>query len=191
MENENIVSGGDSLPENYVVEVPSGTPVTLYADSVSMISTEEPNEESVFPTNQLPDYFVNYFQGYLANIPETEYIAFAERVFVGGDNSYVDYYYLVYDLNVQNGGVVNGNYPCLYIACDSSNNSFYNVNETTYSLTTYPSFCYGSVQGTSDLRKGGTHYETWTLLFCFAFLLLYIVMRDILKHVPMFNRQSK
>lgn len=192
MENENIVSSGDYLPENYVVEIPPDTPVTLYADNVVMMSAAEPIADGTGSGYQLSEYFVNYFQGYLANMSETEYLAFAERVYNGNNTySYIDHYYLVYDLNVQNGGVVNGNYPCVHITRDSTNNSYYNVTETTYSLTSYPSFSYGSVQGTSDLRKGGTHYETYALFFCFAFLMLYIVFRDIFKHIPMFERKSK
>lgn len=184
MENENIVSGGDVLTD---------MPITLYADNVVVLSSDiEPLADGTGSGVQLSEYFVNYFQGYLANMPETEYLVFSERVYNGSDNySYIEHYYLVYDLEVQNGVVVNGSYPCVQIYRDSSTSSYYNVTETTYSLTSYPSFCYGSVPGTSDLRKGGSHYETLTILFCFAFLLLYIVLRDIFKHVPMFSRQSK
>lgn len=187
MDNENLVNDVDSVSENYVVEIPSGSSVTLYADSVSMMNSGQ--SVSDYSPNQISDYFVDYFQGYLANKSDTEYVAFAERVY-NGDN-YTEHYYLVYDLNVQNGIVVNGAYPCLHVSRDCAENSFYNVYESTYSLTTYPSFSYGSLSGTSDLRKGGSHYETFALLFCFAFLMLYIVFRDILKHVPMFERKSK
>lgn len=184
MQNENIVSGGDVLTDS---------PITLYADNVFVMSA---GEETVATGSgsgyQLPEYYVNYFQGYLANMPETEYLAFSERVYDGNNSySYIDNYYLIYDLETQNDTVLNGTYPCLHIYRNSSNSSYYNVVETTYTLTSYPSFAYGSVSGTSDLRKGVTHFETYALLFCLAFLMLYIVFRDIFRNVPMFERKSR
>jgi len=172
MENQNVVSDGDAL-------VTSDGSISLYADNVYVISQTETETYDVGSEGsgfQIPEYYVNYMQGLLANMPDTDYVAFGDRVYDGGNNySYTDYYYLVYDVLVSDGAVQGGNYPCYMITRSSSNSSFYNVTETTYSLTSYPSLAYGTVKGTSDLRKGVTHYEVYAvLLFLAVFLAMYL-----------------
>lgn len=188
-----IVSGGDVLPDASSQEVNQADSLTLYADTVVVMSESgtEAVAEGTGSGYQLPEYYVNYFAGVLANMEETDYLAFSIREYDSGSSySYIDNYYLVYDLTVENGSVVNGSYPCLHIYRNSSNSSYYNVEEITYSLTSYPSFCYGSIEGTSDLRKGVTHIETLTFMFFLAVFTLLYVIGGIFKHIPGLKRRS-
>lgn len=193
MDDELIVSGGDVLPDPTDI-VENSNSFTLYADRVVVVSDTgvEPAAYETGSGYQLPEYYVNYFSGVLANMEETEYLAFCIREYnTGSYNSYTDNYYLVYDLVVEDEIVVNGTYPCLHIYRNSSNNSYYDVRDTTYTLTSYPSFSYGSIEGTSDLRKGVTHNETLTtLLFLGVFTVLYL-LGCIFKHIPKFTRRGK
>lgn len=128
----------------------------------------------------LPTQIESYFSGVLDNIGDTDYVAFAYRHYYNDyNNSYVDYYRLVYNLDIQNDGLVSGNYPCITVSKDSTYNSGYNQTEETYNLTSVPSFAYGSFGHISDLREGVSHNETWTILFFLGFFTVYCVLRGI------------
>ena len=62
---------------------------------------------------QVSDYYQNYFRGVLQNMPYTEYLCYAERYQYSSGYNYVTHYYLMYDLVIENGQVVPGDYPCL------------------------------------------------------------------------------
>ena len=135
----------------------------------------------------LPTQLESYFSGVLDNIGDTEYVAFAYRHYYNDyNNNYIDYYRLIYDVDVQNGQLVSGNYPCITVSKESSYNSGYIQTEETYNLTSVPSFSYGSFGYISDLREGVSHNETWTILFFLGFFTVYVVLRGIfdfiLKH---------
>jgi len=135
----------------------------------------------------LPTQLESYFSGVLDNIGDTDYIAFAYRHYYNDyNNNYIDYYRLVYNLDIQNDGLVSGNYPCITVSKESSYNSGYVQIEETYNLTSVPNFAYGSFGHVSDLRKGVSHNETWAVLFFLGFFTVYIVLRGIfdfiLKH---------
>lgn len=135
----------------------------------------------------LPTQLESYFSGVLDNIGDTDYIAFAYRHYYNDyNNNYIDYYRLVYNLDIQNDGLVSGNYPCITVSKESSYNSGYIQTEETYNLTSVPSFSYGSFGHISDLRKGVSHNETWAVLFFLGFFTVYSVLRGIfdfiLKH---------
>lgn len=135
----------------------------------------------------LPTQLESYFSGVLDNIGDTDYIAFAYRHYYNDyNNNYIDYYRLVYDVNVENDSLVSGNYPCITVSKESSYNSGYSQTEETYNLTSVPSFAYGSFGHISDLREGVSHNETWTILFFLGFFTVYVVLRGIfdfiLKH---------
>lgn len=135
----------------------------------------------------LPTQLESYFSGVLDNIGDTDYIAFAYRHYYNDyNNNYIDYYRLVYNLDIQNDGLVSGNYPCITVSKESSYNSGYVQTEETYNLTSVPNFAYGSFGHVSDLRKGVSHNETWAVLFFLGFFAVYIVLRGIfdfiLKH---------
>lgn len=135
----------------------------------------------------LPTQFESYFSGVLDNIGDTEYVAFAYRHYLNDyNNNYIDYYRLIYDLDIQNGQLVSGNYPCITVARDNNYYNGYSQTEETYNLTSVPNFAYGSFGHVSDLRKGVSHNETWAVLFFLGFFTTYIVLRGIfdfiLKH---------
>lgn len=128
----------------------------------------------------LPTQLESYFSGVLDNIGDTEYIAFAYRHYLNDyNNNYVDYYRLVYDVDVQNGQLVSGNYPCITVSKDNNYYNGYSQSEETYNLTSVPNFAYGSFGHVSDLRKGVSHNETWAVLFFLGFFTVYIVLRGI------------
>ena len=185
MENEMIVSGGDVLQ----TETPES--VSVYATNVYLISETDIEQTAVGSGSgyQLPEYYVNFFSGLLANMPDTEYVAFCERIYDGNSNyNYTDHYYLVHGLTVENNAVVQGNYPAYHIVRSSSNSSYYTLTETTYYLSSYPSLSYGSVVGTSDLRKGVTHYESLALLLTLSVISLFIIIRGIFGSIRKFRR---
>lgn len=135
----------------------------------------------------LPTQMESFFSGVLDNIGDTEYVAFAYRHYVNDyNNNYVDYYRLVYDVEVQNGQLVSGNYPCITVAKDNNYYNGYSQTDETYNLTCVPNFAYGSFGHISDLREGVSHNETWTILFFLGFFTVYVVLRGIfdfiLKH---------
>ena len=128
----------------------------------------------------LPTQFESYFSGVLDNIGATEYVAFAYRHYLNDyNNNYIDYYRLIYDLDIQNGQLVSGNYPCITVARDNNYYNGYSQTEETYNLTSVPNFAYGSFGHVSDLRKGVSHNETWAVLFFLGFFTVYIVLRGI------------
>ena len=128
----------------------------------------------------LPTQFVSYFSGVLDNIGDTDYIAFAYRHYLNDyNNNYIDYYRLVYDVDVQNGQLVSGNYPCVTVSKDNNYYNGYSQTEETYNLTSVPSFAYGSFGHISDLREGVSHNETWAILFFLGFFTVYGVLHGI------------
>lgn len=135
----------------------------------------------------LPTQFESYFSGVLDNLGDTEYVAFAYRHYLNDyNNNYIDYYRLIYDLDIQNGQLVSGNYPCITVARDNNYYNGYSQTDETYNLTSVPNFAYGSFGHISDLREGVSHNETWTILFFLGFFTVYVVLRGIfdfiLKH---------
>lgn len=135
----------------------------------------------------LPTQLESYFSGVLDNIGDTDYVAFAYRHYLNDyNNNYIDYYRLIYDLDIQNGQLVSGNYPCVTVTKDNNYYNGYSQTDETYNLTSVPNFAYGSFGHVSDLRKGVSHNETWAVLFFLGFFTTYIVLRSIfdfiLKH---------
>lgn len=135
----------------------------------------------------LPTQLESYFSGVLDNIGDTDYVAFAYRHYLNDyNNNYIDYYRLIYDLDIQNGQLVSGNYPCVTVTKDNNYYNGYSQTDETYNLTNVPNFAYGSFGHVSDLRKGVSHNETWAVLFFLGFFTTYIVLRSIfdfiLKH---------
>lgn len=135
----------------------------------------------------LPTQLESYFSGVLDNIGDTDYVAFAYRHYLNDyNNNYIDYYRLIYDLDIQNGQLVSGNYPCVTVTKDNNYYNGYSQTDETYNLTNVPNFAYGSFGHISDLREGVSHNETWTILFFLGFFTVYVVLRGIfdfiLKH---------
>jgi len=134
----------------------------------------------------LPTQMYEYISGILANMKDTDYVAFAYRHYNSDSyNSYIDYYRLVYDVQVENDSLVSGTYPCIEISKDSNYSSSYIQTETTYELTSAPDFSYGSFGHLSDLRKGVSHDETYTFLFFAGFCVCSFVLHNLFSF---FNR---
>lgn len=128
----------------------------------------------------LPTQIEDYFAGVLANMKDTDYVAFAYRHYNSDSyNSYTDYYRLVYDVELNDGALVSGIYPCIEVSRGYDYNSSYNQIETTYELTSPPDFAYGSFDHLSDLRKGVSHDETYTFLFFAGFAVCSFVFHNL------------
>ena len=151
----------------------------------------EDNSDDVMALANYSDYYTylptqmeSYFSGVLDNIGDADYVAFAYRHYLNDyNNNYIDYYRLVYDLDIQNGQLVSGNYPCITVSKDNNYYNGYSQTEETYNLTSVPSLAYGSFGHISDLREGVSHNETWTILFFLGFFTVYFVLRGIFDFV--------
>lgn len=128
----------------------------------------------------LPTQIEDYFSGVLANMKDSDYVAFAFRHYTSDSyNSYTDYYRLVYDVQLSDGALVSGTYPCIEVSRGYDYSSSYNQIETTYELTSVPDFAYGSFGHLSDLRKGVSHDETYTFLFFAGFAVCSFVLHNL------------
>lgn len=170
-----FVNSGEQ--ESLIDEELGGVPVVITND-VSVLADYVGTGGSSY---QLPTYYVDYFSGVLANMSDSDYVAFAYRDYTGS-NSYVEHYLLVYDIVVDSDSAVSGSYPCIDI-CRYSGTSSYSVVNSTYALNTVPAFSYGSFGTLSDLRKGVSHNEMWAVLFAIGFAVVYSVCHDIFDYV--------
>ncbi len=176
------ISGGDSLGSGCSdISVEGG----LTASDIVpvMVVAQADNSLAVGTGNgyQLPSYYVEYFKGVLDNIGDTDYVAFCTREYYNNYN-YIEHYRLVYDVTVDNNTAVVDTYPCLDIYRDSNNN-YYNVLNTFYTLSEIPSFSYGSFGTYSDMREGMNYGTTYALLFFLGFYAVYSVCHDIFDYI--------
>ena len=124
----------------------------------------------------------DYFAGVLANMGDTEYVAYCLRDYASSSySSYTDHYVLYYDLDVENDSLVSGSYPYMDIYRDGSYG--YICDEGVNTLSSVPFPAYGSFGNLSDLREGVTHNETWTILFAIGFAVVYSVCTRIFDYV--------
>lgn len=132
----------------------------------------------------------DYFSGVLANIGDTEYMAYCLRDYVSNSySSYTEHYVLFYDLEIENDALVAGSYPCIDIYRDGSYG--YICDEGVRSLSVVPFPAYGSFGKLSDLREGVTHNETYAILFAIGFALCYSVCTRIFDYIRTLRRGSK
>ena len=158
----------------YIVNPEEEEPETLAEDDI-MLAASYSDYYSYLPTK-----IEDYISGILANMKDTDYVAFAYRHYNNDyNNTYTDYYRLVYDVELNDNSLVSGTYPCIQISKDSGYSSSYVQTETTYNMTTVPDFAYGSFGHLSDLRKGVTHDETYAFLFFAGFALAYVALRGV------------
>lgn len=106
---------------------------------------------------QVSDYYQNYFRGVLQNMPYTEYICYAERYQYSSGYNYVTHYYLMYDLVIENGQVVPGDYPCLDVYAE---NNVYYLEQTTKSFEGYPTMGFASFAPYSALIDRSFDYRS-------------------------------
>ena len=115
------VSAGDLIPDQDVqieesIETvssgdASGSSALSDPEVVAMLSAISEDVDllvaaSIEPTvdaYQVSEYYQNYFKGVLQNMPYTEYLCYAERLYQGSGYSYITHYYLLYDLQIENG----------------------------------------------------------------------------------------
>lgn len=145
-----------------------GVPVVV-VDDTSNVSAYASNSGTSY---QLPTYYCDYFSGVLANIGDTDYVAFCTREYPYGNNYWVEHYRLVYDVAVDSGSIVGGSYPCIDIY-RYSDSAAYTVDEGAYTLTDVPYFAYGSFGHLSDLREGVSPNEGSALLFFAGFAVVF------------------
>ena len=157
----------DDTEEKLMDDELGGVPVVLTND-ISPVASYASNDGVSY---QLPAYYIDYYRGVLSNLGDTDYICFCSREYPYNNDYWVEHYRLVYDLDIDSNSVVQGYYPCIDIYRYSSSAS-YNVDYTTYNLTSVPSFSYGSFGKYSDLRQGVTPNESMAFLFFFGFYFL-------------------
>lgn len=142
-EIESVVSSGDALSDS-----PSelNNDVAVLADLLTSIdeNLETMALDTTVNAYQVSEYYVNYFRGVLQNMPETEYLCYAERVPISGSTGYYNYithYYLLYDLEIVSGQIVSGSYPCIDVY---SQDNVYYLEEYQKTFEGYPTLGYAS-----------------------------------------------
>lgn len=163
----------DDTEEKLMDDELGGIPVVLTND-ISPVASYASNDGVSY---QLPAYYIDYYRGVLSNLGDTDYICFCSREYPYNNDYWVEHYRLVYDLDIDSNSVVQGSYPCIDIYRYSSSAS-YNVDYTTYNLTSVPSFSYGSFGKYSDLRQGVTPDESMAFLFFLGFAVVFSVLRS-------------
>lgn len=163
----------DDTEEKLMNDELGGVPVVLTND-ISPVASYASNDGVSY---QLPAYYIDYYRGVLSNLGDTDYICFCSREYPYNNDYWVEHYRLVYDLDIDSNSVVQGSYPCIDIYRYSSSAS-YNVDYTTYNLTSVPSFSYGSFGKYSDLRQGVTPNESMAFLFFLGFAVVFSVLRS-------------
>lgn len=163
----------DDTEEKLMDDELGGVPVVLTND-ISPVASYASNDGVSY---QLPAYYIDYYRGVLSNLGDTDYICFCSREYPYNNDYWVEHYRLVYDLDIDSNSVVQGSYPCIDIYRYSSSAS-YNVDYTTYNLTSVPSFSYGSFGKYSDLRQGVTPDESMAFLFFLGFAVVFSVLRS-------------
>lgn len=166
----------DDTEEKLMDDELGGVPVVLTND-LSPVASYASNDGVSY---QLPAYYIDYYRGVLSNLGDTDYICFCSREYPYNNDYWVEHYRLVYDLDIDSNSVVQGSYPCIDIYRYSSSAS-YNVDYTTYNLTSVPSFSYGSFGKYSDLREGVTPNESMAFLFFLGFIVVLDVLRGFLR----------
>ena len=162
-----------------------GVPVVV-VDDTSNVSAYASNSGTSY---QLPTYYRDYFSGVLANIGDTDYVAFCTREYPYNNSYWVEHYRLVYDVAVDSDSLVGGSYPCIDIY-RYSDSSAYTVDESIYALTDIPYFAYGSFGYLSDLREGVSPNEGSALLFFAGFAVVFGVVSHFFGTVFKYCRRS-
>lgn len=160
-------------PPDFIVDTVSGNDITvsdgnLYNQDISLlndindkldivVTALSPSVDSV----QVTDYYINYFRGVLQNMPDTDYLCFAQRI-NNGYNNYTTHYYLMYDLDVVDGVVTPANYPCIDVY---TYNSVQYCDEITKYFAGYPTMGYASFFPYSALTDKSYDYALICVIF--------------------------
>lgn len=176
----------DDTEESLYDDELGGVPVVLMDDN-SNVAAYASNSGTSY---QLPTYYRDYFSGVLANIGDTDYVAFCTREYPYGNNYWVEHYRLVYDVVVDSDSLVGGSYPCVDIY-RYSDSAAYTVDEGAYTLTDVPYFAYGSFGHLSDLREGVSPNEGSALLFFAGFAVVFGIVSHFFGTVFRYCRHSR
>lgn len=170
------VSFGDSSGSTTVVVAPDPG-IALMAEELAEISDQvdllvELSVEPTVDAYQVSEYYQNYFKGVLQNMPYTEYLCYAERIQNGSNSySYITHYYLLYDLQIEDGQVVSGSYPCLDVYAQDN---VYYLNQITKEFEGYPTMGFASFAPYSALIDRSFDYQSLyvTLIGVLVFFLI-------------------
>lgn len=180
-------SSGFSIETYYNAEL-GGYPVVI-VDDISNAAATVADYEDYYTT--MSTTFTEYFSGVLANMGDTDYLAYCLRDYANsGYSSYTDHYVMFYDLTVEEGNLVAGNYPYMDIYRETSS-SGYVCSSGSAALSSVPFPAYGSFGTLSDIRKGVSHDETWTLLFAVGVAVVYVLVHDIFNTVMHLSDRRK
>lgn len=154
------------------VEGSASTPLDVSGNDIIAVAPLEEKLDAVLyalgnsvDAYQISEYYREYFKGVLQNMPQTEYLAYAQRVYNGG-TQYITHYYLMYDLQIENGSVVDGSYPCIDVY---NYNNVYYVEEITKSFDGYPTGGYASFAPYAALIDRSFDFNTLYIgLICVA-----------------------
>lgn len=175
--------------ETYYNSELGGYPVVIIQDLSGDYGTSLMADYEDYYTT-LSTTWEDYFAGVLANIGDTEYMAYCLRDYVSNSySSYTDHYVLYYDLQIENDALVGGSYPYIDVYRDGSYG--YVCNEGNGTLTSVPFPAYGSFGKLSDIREGVTHNEMYAVLFAIGFAVCYGVCTRIFDYVRTLRRGSK
>lgn len=166
------------FPDIHFNEELGGYPVVLVEDMTQPVPYASYSDYYM----PLPTQWLDYFSGIMAQKNDSDYVAFCFRDYVSSSyGDYTDHYKLYYDVAVDNGSLVAGEYPCIDVYRVSGNE--YVCNETVASISSVPFPAYGSFGSLSDLRKGVSHNEMWAVLFAIGFAVVYSVCHDVFDYV--------
>lgn len=168
------------FPETYYNSELGGYPVVIVnnvSDEVMVVA----DYADYYMT--FSDVWIEYYSGVLANIGNTDYVAYCLRDYAdSSDDSYVDHYIMYYDLQIENDSLVAGAYPYMDIYRENSSSGY--ICETGMAeLLTVPFPAYGSFGNLSDIRKGAGHNEVYAILFAVGFATVYSVCTRIFGYV--------
>lgn len=152
---DTTVSSGDAAGSSALSDPEVVAMLSAISEDVDLLvaASIEPTVDAY----QVSEYYQNYFKGVLQNMPYTEYLCYAERLYQGSGYSYITHYYLFYDLNIVNGQVVSGSYPCLDVY---NQDNVYYLDQTTKEFEGYPTMGFASFAPYSALIDRSFDYQS-------------------------------
>ena len=173
------------FPDTYFSEELGGYPVVIVND-VSGVATVA-DYYDYYTT--MSDTWITYYKGVLANIGDTDYVAYCLRDYTSSSySSYTDHFVMYYDLVVEDGSLVAGSYPYMDIYRESSSSGYIcETGSAAFSSVPFPA--YGSFGHLSDIREGVTHDVAYTFLFAVGFTVVYNVCSHIFDNIMHLRRR--
>ena len=145
--DDNSTSDSDvsNLPvfNDHYDEETGGYPVYIINDEPQNLSEDDIMLTASYYNfyTYLPSDIADYFSGVLANMPDTDYIAYSYHTYDSNEySSYIDYYRLVYDIKLDSETVVPGDYPSILITKNVGFNGHFVRSDSVYNLKTVPDF---------------------------------------------------